>query len=134
MILLTSSVNVGHSPNSINVNQLDGIAYVANLESDTASAIDGETLKVSSVNVSNTPTYVFVNDKAYNFLEDIAYGNLDTNTVSVIDGTSGEIIENVTVGDSPMDVAVHIDGAAYVANSESDTVSVIEEMDGNSVI
>ena len=27
--------------------------------------------------------------------------------------------------------AVHIDGAAYVANSESDTVSVIEEMDGN---
>ena len=58
--------------------------------------------------------------------------NFRGNTTSVIDTTINKVIANVSVGDSPDDVAVTPDGnKVYVTNSDSNTVSVIDTATNN---
>ena len=52
--------------------------------------------------------------------------NADLGTVSLIDATTNTVSASVTVGIVPFGVAITPDGSAYVANSGSDTVSVID--------
>ena len=53
--------------------------------------------------------------------------NTDSDTVSVIDETKKEIIEQFKVGHKPRDIDIHTEnGIVYVSNSMSNTVSVID--------
>jgi YVTN family beta-propeller protein len=52
-----------------------------------------------------------------------------SNTVSVIDGASNTLVATLNVGDGPVGVAVNqFTNRVYVANSMSDTVSVIQDI------
>jgi YVTN family beta-propeller protein len=120
------SINVGENPIAIALNGDDNMAYVANYDSDTVSIIDGNTLNVSTVNVSS-PSDIAVDDNS-----DIAYVvNSDSNTVSIINRSSGVYsnIGNITVGAGPSSIATTqrgVDkGIAYVVNSDSNTVSIL---------
>jgi YVTN family beta-propeller protein len=57
-----------------------------------------------------------------------------SDTVSVIDGKTNNVVENVTVGKHPSGVAVDPNtNMAYVSNSGSNTVSVIDGKTNNVV-
>ena len=56
----------------------------------------------------------------------------DSNTVSVIDTATNNVTATVTVGSSPIGVAVTPDGTkVYVTNYDSNTVSVIDTATNN---
>ena len=58
----------------------------------------------------------------------IYVANCDSNSVSVIDGTTGKVLNNnITVGEFPNAIAVNpTTNMIYVANSDSDSISVID--------
>jgi len=73
---------------------------------------------------------------AYTFgLPSAAYvANAGSNSVSVIDQTTNQVVATISVGHNPVDVAVTPDGSAgYVANAGSNSVSVIDTTQNNVV-
>lgn len=53
--------------------------------------------------------------------------NIGSNTLSVLDVASMEIVRHIDVGPGPEGVAVHpVDGSIYVANQEDDTLMVLD--------
>jgi YVTN family beta-propeller protein len=139
-----ANVTVGEFPTSIAVNMYDNTAFVANRDSNTVSVIketNGVYSNIANVTVGEYPTSIaaemFLSDEGVvnrMFLSDegvvniVFVGHGFSDTVSVIKGTNGVYsnIANVTVGEFPTSIAVNeVDNTAYVANSESNTVSVI---------
>ena len=119
-----ANVSVGKTP--VNIAVYDHIAYVANHYSNTVSVINGSngTYKnIANVSVGEIPDSV-----AIDRVERIAYVAA-FNNVSVINGSDGSYknIANITTGEgSPRSIVSNsIDNIAYVANTESNTVSVI---------
>ncbi|MGA8512963.1 MAG: thermopsin family protease [Thermoplasmata archaeon] len=102
---------------------VNGKLFVANLESDNVTVINGTSnLVIANVNVGSGPI-----EAAYDYANGNVYvTDLDSNAVSVIDGVTNLVIATVEVGVSPYGVAVDpTNGDVYVANKFSNNVSVI---------
>ena len=137
---VVATIGVGNSPNGVGYDSGNGDVYVANLGSNTVNVIstfldvgslDGNLVGavpsvVSTVNVGTHPT-----DVGYDSGNGYVYvANLQSNTVSVISGTS--VVATINVGTGPIGVAYDSgDGNVYVANELSSNVSVIS---GTSVV
>ena len=111
--------DVGEMPSTI-------VAYgnfllVANFGSDTISAIDVDTLEVSSIPVGNGPI-----DIEEDPFKDILYvANFDSGTISAIDVDTSEV-SSIPVGNGPAELEIEpLENKAYVVNQFSKTVSVI---------
>jgi YVTN family beta-propeller protein len=58
--------------------------------------------------------------------------NQDSNYLSVIDGSTNKVINNIKVGSSPFNIALNpVNNAIYVANSRSNTVSIVDASSNN---
>ena len=56
----------------------------------------------------------------------------NSNTVSVIDGSTNEVVQTIPVGLGPLDVAINTNtNMIYTSDSLSDTVSVIDGSTGD---
>jgi YVTN family beta-propeller protein len=129
--LNVSTVNIGHTPNRIAVNQEEGIAYVSSSESGTVSVIDGTDgnySNIANITVGDFPINIAVDEE-----DNTAYvANEESNTISIIDETKGNYsnVANMTVGEDPGVIAVSkYDDKAFV--TVSDTVFVINGTKGN---
>ena len=122
---VTATVNVGGLPISVGVNAMTNKIYVANLQDDTVSVIDGATDTVTAtVNVGGGPWGVGVNATT----NKIYVANSADETVSVIDGATDTVTATVNVGNGPISVGVNATtNKIYVANFTDETVSVIED-------
>jgi YVTN family beta-propeller protein len=131
------------SPTSVAVNPTTNTIYVASYDSNITSVIDGKTNSVmGSITMDSSPP----NDVAVNPTTNTIYvASYDSSTVSVIDGTitndttisgptSGLEPEEIAVRSKPNDVAVNpTTNTIYVAESGSNTVSIIEGKTNNEV-
>jgi YVTN family beta-propeller protein len=118
-----NTIPVGKSPASIAIDPVTGKVYVANLES--VSVIDSTTDKVmrNVTTVGKSPNGVAIDS----YTGKVYVTNTDSDTVSVINGTTYKVMRNVTVGKSPSGIAIDsYTGKVYVTNLDSDTVSVID--------
>ncbi|MDF2736281.1 MAG: repeat-containing protein [Nitrososphaeraceae archaeon] len=144
------TITVGKNPNSIAFNPNDNKVYVANKGDNTVSVIDGRNnndIVVAIFEVGNNPTSVNINEG-----QNIFYVvNNGDNTVTAIDMgnnlMSHTLIKNIAnlfmgsnpselninkipVGSHPSGIAIDYDDdnnqLLYVANTDSDTVSVID--------
>jgi YVTN family beta-propeller protein len=129
-------IRVGVGPADIDVNPNSGMVYVANKGSDSVSVIDpstntkiGEDIRVGvgpiAIDISRNSGMVYV-------------ANYDSDSVSVIDpSTNTKIGEDIPVGESPAAIGIGTvsfnmnntqlsDTIVYVANYDSDSVSVID--------
>jgi YVTN family beta-propeller protein len=113
-------LDVGESPEIIAFDAFNNI-YVLNQGSNSVSVINGDTLEVSDVKVGRSPEAMTV-DHDHNI---VYVTNADSGTISVINGTNHSSIANVTVGKSPLDIAIDQSGIVYVANEESNSLSVL---------
>jgi len=146
---ITTTVNVEKNPHGIAVTPDGTKVYVVNSNSypyykGTVSVIDTATNNVTAtVNVGSLPHGIAVSPngtRAY-VTVDIpggcsGKGNIDstshTGTVSVIDTTKNEVIDRVSVGNYPYEVAVTPDGnEVYAVNYGSNTTSVIDTATNN---
>lgn len=126
-------IPVGSGPTGVDVTPDSAFIYVTNADDNTVSVIETTTNTVTatiSVDIGNTPWGVAVSpDGRFTYV-----ANYGSNTVSVIDsdpasGTCNQVIQTVNVGTQPYGVAFSKKGTnaqAYVTNSGSDSVSVIE--------
>lgn len=117
-------INVDNGPNSIAINTITNNVYVANLDSNTITVINGSTNKISNtISVNGNPWAIDINEE-----QNIIYVTIESNnTVSVISGTNNEIIKTIEIGNSPRGIRVNsITQQIYIANFGSTSISVID--------
>jgi YVTN family beta-propeller protein len=135
------SVKVGTSPEFMALNDTGTRLYVTNYGSSTVSVIDTATNKLVDANPSTTTVdaikvgayprgiaYTTVNGQARLYVVNRS-GNsvsvIDANTYKLIDANpSTTTVDSIKVGSTPEMIAIR-DGYAYVTNTGSNTVSVI---------
>ena len=100
-----------------------GKVYVTNNASGTVSVISGGSV-TGTISVGGGPSAVAVAPVGNANAGYVYVTNYNDGTVSVIN-PSGTVVATLTVGANPIGVAVSSGGVVYVANSGSNTVSVI---------
>jgi YVTN family beta-propeller protein len=136
-----TTVAVGAGPFALAVNESTNTVYVANFDDDTVSVINGVVCNgtdtsgcgqtPSTLVVGHRPDWVAI-DQATNTVYVV---NLDSGSVSVIDGATcnavvssgcGQTAPNVGVGNSPIGMAIdQATRTGYVVNAGDDTLSLI---------
>jgi len=133
-----TNITVGEYPNTIAVNPITNLVYVANLGSDSVSVIDpfinnnfsnkdserdmGSV--VANIPVGDEPEDIDINPNT----NTIYVSNAQSDTVSVIDGKTNKVSTNIPV-ENPRGIAVNPNtNTVYVTHRDSNIVSVI---DGN---
>ena len=114
----------GNSPTAVGVNAATNFIYVASIQGNDVSVIDGESdTVIAAVGVGFWPEGIAVNPDTNR----IYVANILTHDVSVIDGISNTVVATVDVGSLPFRLGVNVStNRIYVANSGGDTVSVID--------
>ena len=124
-----TAIDVGYYPLDITVNPFNGFVYVSNQGSHTVSVIDPslnpvvDTINIDSqTSASSSPLGITFNPtNRYLYVS-----NFGTATVSVIDSAINEIVDTISVGSYPYGGAHNAkNGFIYVANSKSDSISII---------
>jgi YVTN family beta-propeller protein len=121
---------VSGTPQSIAVNPNTNIVYVEspdyyNFGSSTVSLINPDLIRnlENLIQVGNSPLSLAVNP----FNHAIYVSNSHSNTVSVINSSIKDVVDNIAVGKFPFGVAINgITNKIYVANEHSNTTSVID--------
>jgi YVTN family beta-propeller protein len=111
------NISVGDHPRALDVNAKTNKIYVANTGSNAVSVIDGNTDSViAEIKLRQYPFFVSIDPNTNKvFVANIAhmsgsnYNTVDStknSTVSVIDGNIDKVIQNISVGDGPIALAV----------------------------
>jgi YVTN family beta-propeller protein len=152
--IVVATFEVGNNPTSLNINIDQNILYVVNNLDHKLTAIDmgnnlmnhplmshplmknivnlvmnqhPSELEKNKIPVGGHPSGISLDYDINNDNPMLYVANTDSDTVSVIDGTNKEIIEQFKVGHKPRDIDIHSkNGTVYVSNSMSNTVSVID--------
>ena len=150
--IVVSIFGVGNSPTSVNINKDQNILYVANNLDDKLTAVDmgknlndpitknltknfenfmysqPSELNINKIPVGSHPSAITLYDNNNTDDQMLYVVNTDSDTVSVIDETKKEIIDQIKVGHKPRDIDIHtVNGMVYVSNSMSNTVTVIDQ-------
>ncbi|RDI37929.1 beta-propeller fold lactonase family protein [Falsibacillus pallidus] len=126
------TISVGDGPVDVALTPDRSTAYVTNEFSNTVSAIDTGTNKVTTIAVGRAPTGVGIGNTPYGIRAYVT--NEESDEIYVIDAaptspTYNTVVDVIVknVGDSPSDVAFTANGLkAYVPNNFDNNVSVID--------
>jgi len=105
------------------------VAYVAVRDAQVVSVIDtGPGKEVARIATGETPLSVLMTpDERYLFVANTGSQGASDNRITVIETATHQIAKVITVGTSPLDLAVSVDGKyVYVTNSQGGSVSVID--------
>jgi YVTN family beta-propeller protein len=123
--VVVASIGVGSEPYWIAYDSSNGYLYVANVDSDSLTVIDGATdaVVVPSIVVGDTPVAVAY-DPSNGFLYVANYWSAN---LTVINGATDTVVEpSIEVGSNPDAVAFDpSNGYLYVTNAGSNNVTVI---------
>jgi YVTN family beta-propeller protein len=129
----THNVTVGDFPTSVAFNPATGYIYVANAYSRSISAISGNasaTSEEKNIQIAQQPIHVpgGPRDVAVNPTNNMIYvASYNSDTVSVIDGTTHRLIRTIPIGGGAYGIAVNPNNnMIYVANAIANTTSVID--------
>ena len=119
-----ATIPVGAGPTGIGVNPTTNRIYVANQSGGTVSVIDGGSNAVIGTISGGSPTYVGVNPNT----NTVYVSNFAQNSLSIVNGATNAIVGTVPVGSAPYGVRANpATGRVYVANSESLSVTVVQD-------
>jgi YVTN family beta-propeller protein/autotransporter-associated beta strand protein len=122
-------ISVENSPVGVAVTPNGKYVFVTNNRDNTVSVIDTTTrsMVVPPIAVGNDPAGIVITPNGrFAYIANNGSGNVNSNTVSVIDTATDKVIGTVTVGNKPLGIDVTPDGKyVYVTNSNDGTVSVI---------
>ena len=144
------SIKVGNQPNNIAVNPITNTIYVSssgdcngsnssNQTSSTICVIDYSTNSTGMIDDNENSSFRYilldsiivdkpVRELAVNPLTNTLYvSTYSSDTISVIDGSSNEIVRSIKVGNQPNNIAVNpLTNTLYVSTYSSDIISVID--------
>jgi YVTN family beta-propeller protein len=129
--MVVAILNVEQKPSNVGINFKENRLYVSNSEgSISVRAIDLKD-RLSTTILSQIPTGIHPNEIAIGIANDnkterVYVTNIDSNSVSVIDGITNLLKKIVPVGQKPNDIIFNEKTRElYVSNSLSNTLSVI---------
>jgi len=107
----------------IGIDEFNNRVFASNAFSSALTIIDGATdTEIKTIATGNGPR-----ESAYNPNTDqIMVANNDDGTVSIIDGTTLELLGAVPVGPTPFGLAVSTSNVIYVANQNINSVTVFD--------
>ena len=112
---------------SIGVNPMNKKIYISNYPNQTVSVLDYSGKILNKIAVGNGPVDIEVNPH-----RNLVYAaNYHDSTLSIINSTNDTVIQNLTVGQGPFYVALVDKSKIIVVNRLSDTVSIIDVVDGS---
>jgi YVTN family beta-propeller protein len=124
---VVKNIPVGKIPSFIN--GFGDYIYVANSGNNTVSVIDPSTnTVVKNIPVGKYPIFIDI----FGFRNYTYVANSGNNTLSVIDPSTKTVVKNITVGQGPSFIHTFGD-AIYVANSVSDSVSLVDSLTNEEV-
>lgn len=121
-------ITVGSTPVTTGITT-DGRTLVATLNAENMLAIvDLETEEVQKVEVGNGPAQVYIDaNNQYAYVANQGTENAPSNTVSVVDLATKEVLETIETGKGSHGVVTSSDAKRlYVTNMYENTVSVID--------
>jgi YVTN family beta-propeller protein len=126
-------LNVGNKPTSININLNQNILYIVNNADHNIQSIDIDAKKIPTNIHSMVPVGIHPSGIAIDNTTRLIYvANTDSDTVSVINGTTNMKINEFGVGKKPNGIDIsHKNSSIYISNSFSDSVSVIHHKKGS---
>ncbi|WP_435010860.1 YncE family protein [Tundrisphaera lichenicola] len=123
-----TEIHVGDGPQGIAVNPVTNRVYAVNVRDQTVSVIDANTNAVIATisGLAFRPRSLGIN-RLSNTIYVANEGNGSGTTLSVINGYTNAIIQDIHVGTGPNGVAVNSHtNRIYTANGTSNTVSVVD--------
>jgi YVTN family beta-propeller protein len=119
---VVATIDAGTHPQAVAVNPLTNKIYVANMNSQDITVIDGTSKMTTTLPGGSGPGAVAVNPRTNR----IYVANRDSNDITLIDGATNSTT-SIRVGQMPYSVAVNpVTNKIYVANYKSDNVDVID--------
>ncbi len=122
-------VDFGGNPSGVAVNPAGTFVYVTNADANTVSVIQtSNNTIVGTINVGNTPFGIALDPSG-------GYGYVQNNgggTVSVFQTSNNSVVSTLNVGSAPISLSNFVGTVgnnvqAYIANSGSNNVSIIQE-------
>lgn len=120
--LIGSPITVGTEPIGIAVSAGDQRVFVANRASNTVSVINTTTNSVSTVAVGNMPRAIAGSPDGTKIYVTHSGGS---GSISVLDGQSGQIIQNVNIQNVATDLAVGPTGDVYSCLGTSQPITIM---------
>ena len=129
------TIDVEHIPSDIKLNPANNQIYVSNYNGNSISIIDATTNEVVDriyYGPSLVHEYSFLGYFPYQFEfnpsnKQMYFANTGADSVLVIDSSTNDVIETISVGDHPVDLLFNpINDNIYVANARSDYITVID--------
>jgi YVTN family beta-propeller protein len=118
---IVSNIAIESGTTDIAVNPVTNMVYLTHVRNMT-SIIDGDTNFVHTITVHNYPWKVAVNP-----VTNMVYiATVDSNEISVIDGSDNRAVRNITVAGKVYDVGINSNtNTVYAANNAGNRISVI---------
>ncbi|MDE1863784.1 MAG: YncE family protein, partial [Thaumarchaeota archaeon] len=126
---MVATIQVGDGPSSIAINTHTNMIYVANMESNTVSVINGTTNSVvSTLHLCNLYGTNFAVDESTNTIYLTCTG--PQGEIAVISGAENKVINTIDIGRDPNRLAFNPrTDMLYTANNGDGTVSVVSAQD-----
>jgi YVTN family beta-propeller protein len=128
--VIDNITNIGEKPGALAIDPILNRLYVSNYGSNTVSVIDtsNDRLVTTISHVGKNPADIAIDTHEVESNNLIFVANYGSNTISVINGLNYAVVANITnVGEKPGVLAIDpVINRLYIANSRSDTVSVID--------
>lgn len=120
------TISVGNGPYGIKMNPVNGEAYVINSDEGTVSVIRDKSVVATIPAGDHTTKGLAVTPDGSRLL----VVNKNSNTVSVINTTTYQVINTVNTGNSPTGIAISPDGwYAFISNPGSQNISDLQISD-----
>lgn len=97
-------IEVGLEPNEVKVDKFLNKVYVANERSNSISVLDSNLGTLKEIFVNTIPHDVEVNDKIHHVY---ISGKSPSETISIIDGRTDELLQNIPLNEEPLDIEVN---------------------------
>jgi DNA-binding beta-propeller fold protein YncE len=104
--LTNPQIEVGLEPNEVKVDKFLNKVYVANERSNSISVLDSNSGTLKEIFINTIPHDVEVNDKIHHVYTS---GKSPSETISIIDGRTDELLHNIPLNEEPIDIEVNED-------------------------
>jgi DNA-binding beta-propeller fold protein YncE len=102
--LTNPQIEVGLEPNEVKVDKFLNKVYVANERSNSISVLDSNLGTLKEIFINTIPHDVEVNDKIHHVY---ISGKSPSETISIIDGRTDELLHNIPLNEEPLDIEVN---------------------------
>ena len=122
LLKVVAEITVGDDPRTVSFTHDSQQLLVANHGSDTISVVDiNKKIQIATYSVGSMP-YGIVNNGVYAFIAEFGLGK-----ISVLDLSTGKVLNNITVEDFPSALALNPDGnRLFITHFFSGIVTVID--------